>query len=287
MIATGEQLTFGDSIVADKHCIGGVPGNRTTMILVPILAELGLKIPKTSSRAITSPAGTGDTMAVLADVALSPERLYRVVEEVGGCIAWGGALELAPADDILITVERPMEIDTEAQMVASILAKKKTAGATHVLIDIPVGSSAKVKTLEFAEHLSRVVQGRGRADRSAARDRDYPGARPDRLRHRAAIGSARRPFGPPMRTRCARRSARKVADARRTSAGNDRRRAGLARLRGGSPDTRFRRRSQKVRPNRGRAGTTRDAFRSAVGAETLRLDKPAGLRRSTAGKFRE
>lgn len=154
MIATGEQLTFGDSIVADKHCVGGVPGNRTTMILVPILAELGLKIPKTSSRAVTSPAGTGDTMAVLADVALSPQRLYRVVEEVGGCIAWGGALELAPVDDILITVERPMEIDTEAQMVASILAKKKTAGATHVVIDIPVGSSAKVKTPELAERLS-------------------------------------------------------------------------------------------------------------------------------------
>lgn len=154
MIATGEQLKFGESIVADKHCIGGVPANRTTMIVVPILAELGLKIPKTSSRAITSPAGTGDTMAVLADVALSAERVYRVVEQVGGCIAWGGALELAPADDILITVERPMEIDTEAQMVASILAKKKTAGATHVLIDIPVGSSAKVKTLEAAKHLS-------------------------------------------------------------------------------------------------------------------------------------
>jgi thymidine phosphorylase len=153
MIATGEQLTFGDSIVADKHCIGGVPGNRTTMILVPILAELGLKIPKTSSRAITSPAGTGDTMAVLANVALSPERLYQVVEQVGGCIAWGGALELAPADDILITVERPMEIDTEAQMVASILAKKKTAGATHVLIDIPTGPSTKVKTPELAERL--------------------------------------------------------------------------------------------------------------------------------------
>jgi thymidine phosphorylase len=153
MIATGEQLNFGESIVADKHCIGGVPGNRTTMILVPILAELGLKVPKTSSRAITSPSGTGDTMAVLADVALSAERLYRVVEEVGACIAWGGALELAPADDILITVERPMEIDTEAQMVASILAKKKTAGATHVLIDIPTGASAKVKTREAAEHV--------------------------------------------------------------------------------------------------------------------------------------
>ena len=201
------------------------------MIVVPILAELGLKIPKTSSRAITSPAGTGDTMGVLADVALSAERLYRVVEEVGGCIAWGGALELAPADDILITVERPMEIDTEAQMVASILAKKKTAGATHVLIDIPVGSSAKVKTPELAERVADVVQsGVGERIGLRARDRDYSGVRTSRLRHRAAIGGARRPFGPPMRIWCIRRSARKVADARRASAGNDGHRACLARL---------------------------------------------------------
>ncbi len=161
MIATGQQLDFHTPIVADKHCIGGVPGNRTTMVLVPILAELGLKIPKTSSRAITSPSGTGDTMAVLADVALSPERLYRVIAEVGGCIAWGGALELAPADDILITVERPMEIDTEAQMVASILAKKKTAGATHVLIDIPVGPSTKVRTPKLAEHVAGLFKAVG------------------------------------------------------------------------------------------------------------------------------
>ena len=60
--------------IADKHCVGGVPGNRTTMIVVPILAALGVTMPKTSSRAITSPAGTADTMGVLAEVALSPER---------------------------------------------------------------------------------------------------------------------------------------------------------------------------------------------------------------------
>jgi thymidine phosphorylase len=153
MIDTGAKLDFGSGPVADKHCVGGVPGNRTTMVVVPILAALGLKVPKTSSRAITSPAGTADTMAVLADVALKPTRLREVVGQVGACIAWGGALELAPADDILITVERPMEIDTEAQMVASILAKKKTVGATHVLIDIPVGSTAKVRTLAAAERL--------------------------------------------------------------------------------------------------------------------------------------
>jgi thymidine phosphorylase len=153
MIETGVRLDFGAGPVADKHCIGGVPGNRTTMVVVPILASLGLKIPKTSSRAITSSAGTADTMALLADVALEPTRLREVVERAGGCIAWGGALELAPADDILITVERPMEIDTEGQMVASILAKKKTAGATHVLIDIPVGRTAKIRNAAAAERL--------------------------------------------------------------------------------------------------------------------------------------
>jgi thymidine phosphorylase len=158
MIATGTSLDFGTGPIADKHCIGGIPGNRTTMVVVPILAALGLTVPKTSSRAITSPAGTADTMGVLAEVALEPRRLHQVVEEAGACIAWGGALELAPADDILITVERSMEIDTEVQMVASILSKKKTAGATHALIDIPVGRTAKVRTFAAAEKLGELFR---------------------------------------------------------------------------------------------------------------------------------
>jgi thymidine phosphorylase len=158
MIASGTRLDFGPGPIADKHSIGGVPGNRTTLIVVPILVALGVTVPKTSSRAITSPAGTADTMAMLANVTLSPDDLRRVVGEVGGCIAWGGALGLAPADDILITVERPMEIDTEPQMIASILAKKKTAGATHVLLDIPVGPTAKVRTREAGERLSALFR---------------------------------------------------------------------------------------------------------------------------------
>ena len=158
MVATGSQLHFGTGPIIDKHCIGGIPGNRTTMIVVPILAALGLTVPKTSSRAITSPAGTADTMAILADVALGAERMRKIVETTGACIAWGGALELAPADDILITVERPMEMDTEAQMVASILAKKKSVGATHVLIDIPLGPTAKVQSSAEAERVAALFR---------------------------------------------------------------------------------------------------------------------------------
>jgi len=158
MVETGQQLSFGSETVVDKHCIGGIPGNRTTMIVVPILAALGLTVPKTSSRAITSPAGTADTMGVLADVSLSADRIYEVIRKTSACIVWGGALELAPADDVLITVERPMELDTEAQMVASILAKKKSVSATHVLIDIPVGRSAKVRTYAAGEKLAALFR---------------------------------------------------------------------------------------------------------------------------------
>lgn len=158
MVACGSSLEFDAPIIADKHCIGGIPGNRTTMVLVPILASLGVLIPKTSSRAITSPSGTADTMGVLADVELGAREIHRIVGELGGCICWGGALDLAPADDVLITVERPMQIDTEAQMVASILAKKKTAGATHALIDIPIGPTAKVRSEAEAEALTHLFQ---------------------------------------------------------------------------------------------------------------------------------
>ena len=155
MIETGERIRWDDSLVADKHCIGGIPGNRTTMLIVPIVAAHGLLMPKTSSRAITSPAGTADTMAILADVDLSPEDMHKVVNKTHGCLTWGGKARLAPADDVLISVERPLGIDSEGQMIASILSKKVAAGATHLLIDIPVGTTAKVRHMKDALHLRK------------------------------------------------------------------------------------------------------------------------------------
>lgn len=153
MVQTGKVLDFHEEIVVDKHCIGGVPGNRTTLVLVPIIAAYGLPIPKTSSRAITSPAGTADTAEALANVDLSLQTIYDIVQKEHGCFVWGGALNLAPADDIIISVERPLSLDCEGQMIASILSKKKAAGSTHVLIDIPIGQGAKIENLESAQHL--------------------------------------------------------------------------------------------------------------------------------------
>lgn len=154
MIKAGNKLQWKNEIIADKHCVGGLPGNRTTMIVVPIIASLGITIPKTSSRAITSPAGTADTMEVLTNVNLSLNQMRSVVEQENGCIVWGGAMKLSPADDIIIKVERALDIDSEGQMIASILSKKAAAGATHCVIDIPVGPTAKVRTMEGANSLS-------------------------------------------------------------------------------------------------------------------------------------
>ncbi|MGI9544550.1 MAG: thymidine phosphorylase family protein [Cyclobacteriaceae bacterium] len=150
MVKTGDQLKWSKDMVIDKHCIGGLPGNRTTPIAVPILAAAGLTIPKTSSKAITSPAGTADTMGTMTPVDLSINMIKEVVARENGCIAWGGAAHLSPADDLMIRVERALDIDSEGQMIASVLSKKVAAGATHVVIDIPVGPTAKVRTEESA-----------------------------------------------------------------------------------------------------------------------------------------
>jgi thymidine phosphorylase len=158
MLDTGERLDWHETVVADKHCIGGIPGNRTSMLVVPIVAAHGMLIPKTSSRAITSPAGTADTMEVLAQVELAPERLREIVVRERGCLAWGGTTRLAPVDDILISVERPLGIDSIGQMVASILSKKLAAGSTHLLLDIPVGPSAKVRSMREAQRLRKTFE---------------------------------------------------------------------------------------------------------------------------------
>jgi thymidine phosphorylase len=158
MVDSGERLSWGEDLVADKHCIGGIPGNRTTMIVMPIVAEHGMLIPKTSSRAITSPAGTADTMEVLARVELSPARLHEIVRRERGCLAWGGTARLAPADDVLIAVERPLSLDSPGQLVASILAKKVAAGSTHLLVDIPVGPTAKIRHRGDALRLRKLFE---------------------------------------------------------------------------------------------------------------------------------
>lgn len=145
MVEHGDTLKLKRYPVIDKHSIGGIPGNRTTMVIVPIIAAAGYTIPKTSSRSITSAAGTADTMEVLANVAFPLRKMKKIILKTNGCVVWGGSLNLAPADDKIIAVERPLEIDAESQLLASIMAKKHSVSSTHILIDIPIGKDSKMK----------------------------------------------------------------------------------------------------------------------------------------------
>ncbi|MCD6522354.1 MAG: AMP phosphorylase [Candidatus Diapherotrites archaeon] len=163
VVDSGGKLHLNAKQIFDKHCIGGVAGNRTTMLVVPIVAAAGLTIPKTSSRAITSPAGTADVMEVLAPVSLSKDDIEEVVNKTGGCIVWGGAVNLAAADDKLIRIRHPLALDPRGMLLASILAKKKAVGATHVIIDIPIGEGAKIKTRSDAKELAKQFNGLGKA----------------------------------------------------------------------------------------------------------------------------
>ncbi|MEM2908656.1 MAG: AMP phosphorylase [Candidatus Bilamarchaeaceae archaeon] len=159
-VESGETLNLGRGPILDKHCIGGVAGNRTTMIVVPIIAAAGLYMPKTSSRAITSAAGTADTMEVLANVTFSMDELRKMVLKTKGAIVWGGGMKLAPVDDKLIRIRHPLSLDPEGMLLASILGKKKSVGAEYVIIDIPVGRGVKIpyyeKGRELGDHFIKI-----------------------------------------------------------------------------------------------------------------------------------
>lgn len=164
MVQSGTILKWDHGkMIMDKHCVGGLPGNRTTPIIVSILAEAGLTIPKTSSKAITSPSGTADTLEVITNVMPGMDVVRAVVEKENGCMIWGGSVQLSPADDILISIEKSLDVDCEGQMIASVLSKKAAAGSTNVLIDIPVGKTAKVRSNEEALRLQYYFKAVGEA----------------------------------------------------------------------------------------------------------------------------
>ncbi len=154
-----QTITWPDRIVVDKHSMGGIPGSRITLIVVPIVAAHGaFLMPKTSSRAITSAAGTADAMEALARVELNPAELRACVEKARGCIAWNGRLNHSVVDDVMNAITRPLGIDSNRWSVASILSKKLTAGSTHVIVDLPYGPRAKLKSEAEAAELAQLFE---------------------------------------------------------------------------------------------------------------------------------
>lgn len=157
-IAETGEMFYWDGVVADKHSIGGVPGNRTTPIVVSLISSLGIKIPKTSSRAITSEAGTADVIEAVSPVEFTSEEIKKIVNETNGCLVWGGALKLAPADDRILRVSYELGIEPYSKMIISIMAKKVAMGATHLVIDMPMGPGLKVTKKEDAIQIQKIFE---------------------------------------------------------------------------------------------------------------------------------
>ena len=155
MVDTGKTLCIDKKIIIDKHSIGGVPGDKTTLLVVPIIAAAGFMIPKTSSRAITSVAGTADRAEILMPIEFTTDKMLQILKKSNGCIVWGGAIELAPADDMFVKTEFSLHIDP--LLLPSIMSKKKAVGATHLVVDIPTGRGAKMKTTGEADLLARDI----------------------------------------------------------------------------------------------------------------------------------
>ncbi|HJJ48274.1 MAG TPA: AMP phosphorylase [Methanocorpusculum sp.] len=162
MVASGDTIRFNHSPIVDHHSIGGVPGNKVSLLAVPIIAAAGLLIPKTCSRAITGAGGTADLMEALAPVAFSSEEIRTMTEKAGGVIVWGGATNLVPADDMIVNYQKLIDLDPHGIMLASVLGKKKAAGSDICVLDIPVGPGTKVSTPEDGRALSHELIELGR-----------------------------------------------------------------------------------------------------------------------------
>jgi AMP phosphorylase len=154
MADIGEKIDWGKETVYTKHSIGGVPGNKVSLIIVPIIAAAGLLIPKISTRAITSPSGTADTMEVFCPIEFNAEEIKEMALKARGVICWGGKLDLSPADSIISSVESMLNLDPDSQIIASILSKQIALGVNRMVLDLPQGFDTKCETLEKARAFS-------------------------------------------------------------------------------------------------------------------------------------
>ncbi len=147
-----------ESIVVDHHCLGGIPGNKTDLIITSIVAAYGLPIPKTAARSLTSCAGVADTMSVLANVDYDEKKLKQLINENRGAIVCYDGLSIAEANKIISSVERQIGITQQEHITASILAIKLAAGITHLLVDIPVGPKSRIKSTNEAMRLRKLIE---------------------------------------------------------------------------------------------------------------------------------
>ena len=142
-------------IVAGKYCIWWVPWNETTMVVIPILSSLWITVPKTFSKAITSPAATGECVNVLMDIEFDKQEVIRITDKIWACLVRNEKLNLAPVNDRIIKVSSILWMEPYARMISSIMAKNYAMGINHCLIDIPLWPTAKVATMKDAKRVAK------------------------------------------------------------------------------------------------------------------------------------
>lgn len=181
MARSGEVLDlscFGDLSV-DKHSTGGV-GDKTSLVLSPICAALGMKIAKMSGRGLGHTGGTVDKLESIPGyrTELSPEEFISQVERIGVAVC-GQSAELAPADKRLYRLrDECAEVESLPLIASSIMSKKLAAGAKNIVLDVKCGSGAFMKTADDAARLGELMVRLGRAHgrnvRAIVTDMDTP-----------------------------------------------------------------------------------------------------------------
>ena len=152
------DLSFVPGITVDKHSTGGI-GDKTTLIIAPIVASLGIPVLKMSGRGLGYTGGTIDKLESIPGfrIDLSDEEVMHQVEDIGIVIT-GQTASLAPMDKKIYALRDVTGTVSSIPLIASsIMSKKIAAGADKILIDIKVGNGALLQTREEAEKLSELV----------------------------------------------------------------------------------------------------------------------------------
>jgi pyrimidine-nucleoside phosphorylase len=159
IIHSGEVLTYSKgSKIVDKHSTGGI-GDKTSFIIAPICAALGLRVPMISGRALGHTGGTLDKLEAIPglNVDLSAKKFKEIVDRVG-CVIAGQTSALAPADKRLYMLrDFTATVESKSLITASILGKKMAAGVDNLVLDVKVGSGAFMTNMKDAKSLAKLM----------------------------------------------------------------------------------------------------------------------------------